>query len=63
MQLLPKNIDGEDRRGEASIEATRHCSYGPSAALQANPYLIPRGHDPDDNSGRNLAPGVAGGVR
>ena len=63
MQLLPKNIDGEDRRGEASIEATLRHSCGASVISQAYPYLVHREYDPHDNSGGNLAPSDAGGVR
>ena len=40
MELLPKNIDGEGRRGEASIEATLRHSCEASVVSQAYPYLI-----------------------
>ena len=63
MRLLPKNIDGGALLGEASIEAARRHSCGASVASQAYPYLIRRGYDPDDNSGGNLVPSVAGGFR
>ena len=63
MQLLPKNIDGEDRPGEASIEAARQHSCVVSAASPAYPYVSHREYDLDGNSAGSLEPNAGGGFR
>src|ERR1700730_7296792 len=62
MQLLPKDIDGEGRPGEASSEAARQHSCIAPVAWPAYPYLSHRVYDLDGNSAGSLEPNAGDGL-